>query len=326
MYIYRLVIDANRINVRGSIPAMNEIEAYHDAGVVEIVKTSTLPAELPRNSPFFKKAKKYFQIGHSGTFQIEGAPFLQAMPGAGARESRFSEIYQTVFGVEWRRKGPKQEHLDVNSMRDALHLDQCWINNVDYFITNENAMINANDELNKKGMDFKVCDADACLDDLKAYFQNYYKTTDINALSNIVKNRPPVILGSNTCGNVKLVDIKTEEILFESIIEEDRVKLFLKVYSSNGKKLLTIAPDQEFSFEESDIRVRMMSGPAHLQLGKKTCKEFSISFNGICFLAARQLNTGLSLFYKAIFNNKYGETIAQIDKKEFSLKGGNLLF
>lgn len=326
MYIYRLVIDANRINTRGSIPAMNEIEEYHDAGVVEIVKTSTLPAELPKNSPFFKKAQKYFQIGHSGTFQIEGEPFIQAMRGTGARDSRFTEIYQTVFGKEWRRKGPRQEYLDVNSMRDALHLDQCWINNVDYFVTKENAMINANNELNDNGMDFKICDADVCLGDLKEYFLKYYKTTDVNALSTIIKNSPPVILGSNTCGNVKLIDLKTKEVLFESIIEENRVKLFFKIYSSIGKKLLTVIPDEEFCFEKSDIQVKMVSGPAYLQLGKKRCKEFSISLNGACFLAARQLNTGHSLFYKAIFNNKYGEAVAQINKEELSLNGGNLLF
>lgn len=330
MYIFRLVIDANRINAKKrddpQLKAMTEIEKFHKAGIVEIFKTSTLPVEFSKDSVWYKKAKQYFQIGHSSDFQIQDIPGMQARCGAGGRNSRFTEICQIVFGVKCRRKGPKQEELDVNSMRDVLHLDQCWINNVDYFITNENNMINANDELNKNGIDFKVCDAKPCLNDLKEYFFKHYNTTDINDLSKIIKNTPPIILGSNSCTNVKLVDKKTCDVLFEVFVEENIVKVFVKLYSLGGKKLITIIPGKDFKIEECDIGVKMMTGKANILLGKNTCIEFSITLDDICYLSARQMSNNHILFYKGKFNNKYGETVGQIEKESLILTGSDLCF
>ena len=61
MYIHRVVIDANCINAYGRTEYMNILESYHDAGLIEILRTQTLIKEDFKLSKGKEKekAKKY---------------------------------------------------------------------------------------------------------------------------------------------------------------------------------------------------------------------------------------------------------------------------
>ncbi len=63
MYQLRLVVDANCLNAKGRLPAMNELQRYHEAGAIELIVTSTLAAEVDRDSSQAAKARAYQSVG-----------------------------------------------------------------------------------------------------------------------------------------------------------------------------------------------------------------------------------------------------------------------
>ncbi len=132
MYIHRVAIDTNRLNARGSIPAMTELERLHDAHLIEIVCTSTVITDA--KGAHRAKAAKYDLIyaDYLGYLTSEAIPDVQ--PGPALRTSRFFEIYESVFG---NGRGPSFADHHAQSIRDALHIDQCWQNMVDCFVTGD---------------------------------------------------------------------------------------------------------------------------------------------------------------------------------------------
>ena len=122
MYIHRAVIDTMIVGLTGN--AMKKLEAFEKAGILEICQTSVLPIE--QTSPPHKKISEKYEI-LGGTNWIEHTT-LSVETG---RRSNFKKIYNSVFGKFWKRGGSRGEIIHQNSFRDAVHLDICWINQVD---------------------------------------------------------------------------------------------------------------------------------------------------------------------------------------------------
>jgi hypothetical protein len=58
MYIHRVAIDVNRVNARGALAAMNELEQMHDACLIEIVCTSNMKTKLHNYEAGIAKVEK----------------------------------------------------------------------------------------------------------------------------------------------------------------------------------------------------------------------------------------------------------------------------
>src|SRR5437588_9191065 len=213
MYIHRVAIDVNRVNARGQLPAMNELEQMHDACLIEIVCTSTITTDLHHYPAGETKVQKYDRIHASGMFYLTETHVPDATPGPVLQKSRFFEIYTSIFG----NPQPQQSASQLRSLRDALHIDQCWSNMVDYFVTEETALHGC------ANMDFTICDAPECVDHLRSYFRNSMGTTDIAQLSKVLAEHGPIILGSNSTG------------AFECRLPNDDDDTLLKVEISPGK-------------------------------------------------------------------------------------------
>jgi hypothetical protein len=136
MYIHRVVIDANRINTRGAIEAMNRLETFHDAGLVEIFQTSTLPVEFRSWPRGIDKARNYTVIGGNSMVYLTDSNVADSSLGAGAGESRFMEIHDVVFGAP-----ASAEDVRVGNMRDALHIDQADQHDADFFVADDGAIL-----------------------------------------------------------------------------------------------------------------------------------------------------------------------------------------
>ena len=98
MYLLRLVVDANCLNAKGRIPAMNELQLYHEAGAIEFIVTSTLAAEVDRESCQAVKARTYQSVG-GHMFSIQGVPGMQSMPGANLRPSQMGLLHLRLVNM-----------------------------------------------------------------------------------------------------------------------------------------------------------------------------------------------------------------------------------
>jgi len=146
MYIHRVAIDANQANARGGLAAMTELERLHDACLIEIVCTSTIETDL-RSEPQREKVSKYDRIMPMVFIISPVRPWLMLPLAQSFVRVDFSKFNKSVFGEF-------SQAAKLNSLRDALHLDQCWQNMVDYFVTDDKALYNCGD------IDFTVCDAE----------------------------------------------------------------------------------------------------------------------------------------------------------------------
>src|SRR6266542_5207325 len=98
MYIHRVVIDANRINAQGKIPAMTALEAMDAAGVVEIFQTSTMSVEMKPYVAGKQKSAKYTKIGGNElVYTTADSNVADTQLGACGRESRLDEIHRIIF-------------------------------------------------------------------------------------------------------------------------------------------------------------------------------------------------------------------------------------
>jgi hypothetical protein len=177
MYIHRVAIDVNRVNARGQLPAMNELEQMHDACLIEIVCTSTMTTDLHGKGEWAERRKakvsRYDPIYADGVFYLTEEHVPDGMPGPVLRKSRFFEIYASIFG----NPQPQQSASQLRNLRDALHIDQCWSNMVDYFVTGEAALRGC------PNIDFVICDAPECVERLRGYFHDSMGTDDIRLMT-----------------------------------------------------------------------------------------------------------------------------------------------
>jgi hypothetical protein len=263
MYIHRVAIDANQANARGGLAAMTELERLHDACLIEIVCTSTIETDL-RSEPQREKVSKYDRIHADGIYYLAGTPLADATPGPVLRKSRFLEIYKSVFGEF-------SQAAKLNSLRDALHLDQCWQNMVDYFVTDDKALYNCGD------IDFTVCDAENCLERLREHFQKTEGTAQIGDLSRKLAESGPVILGSNSSGAFECCLGGDEDPLLRVEIGSGELSVYCTIRNDLGNTLIKILPGKEFEFSEGNANVHLLAGPSPLKLGTRQCKSFSIT-------------------------------------------------
>jgi hypothetical protein len=77
--------------------------------------------------------------------------------GSNGCESRFMEIHRIVFG-----EPASAEKKRINDMRDALHIDLANQQDVDFFITDEKAILRAAPGLAANGIHTRICTAENC--------------------------------------------------------------------------------------------------------------------------------------------------------------------
>jgi len=322
MYIHRIVIDANLINTRGGITAMNRLEALHDAGLVEVFQTSTLAADFRQGKQFpqgQQKARRYATIGSSSTAYLTNTNVADSQLGASGRESRFMEIHRVVFG-----EPASEEAKRANNMRDALHIDQASQHDADFFITNDGEILPAASRLDAAGIGTRVCTAEDCLARVTAYFAERYGTTDLQALVQLLSQEGPVIVGSNGCGGVAFADVETGEELLAFQLGDAGAAIRAIIRRRDGAKVVTVVPGHPISFEGPGPSICMEVGLAPVLVGDKHCRSFAITENGSPMLAGRILRLGRLLIHEARLYTKSGRLALRVAREVLELSGATV--
>ncbi len=333
-YIQTVVIDANVINARNNINAMNEIENFFALGIIQMEKTSALNVE-------FKNHYNLGEVKASLYGTIYGPNWIGHTDGllsGGERESLMEKIYSIIWGKVWMKGNSDQKAYLERSFRDAIHLDISYMNCIDYFITNEKILIEKRNELNANGIDVNIVTPEECLKALKENIKQDTGTDDPKLVSIILSKFYPLVLGSNDCTNVNIQDPKDEEILFRTYWDNDILQIEATVYSKEGKKLSQIYPNSEPIIFDDDSYVHV-SDPApkeykisvnkntivgqYLRIANNSCSHFTIGDRSNNYLVGRILPSGHLSLNGSIYN-KQGDLIVEINKRE--LKTQNMTY
>lgn len=319
MYIHRIVIDANQINTRGGILAMNSLEALHTAGLVEILQTSTLPVEFRNWERGRTKASSYTVVGGSQTTFLTSGGQPDSALGTPSKQSFLMEIHRLVFG-EPSESVDRRNH----DMRDALHIDQANQNYADFFVSDEKAILRASPLLRAAGIDTLVCNAETCLGAIQDYFKNAFGTADIPMLQARLQASGPILLGSNSCGGSAFVDVDTGETILAFLRTNNGATIVARIRSPDGRLLLSIDPDKPLQFHGPGLRAHLEDGPSPVQIGEKTCRSFSINSTDAetqPVMAARWLRNDRLLFYRLTLHNASGHLAISMDRSDLHLCG-----
>lgn len=316
MYVHRVAIDANRINVRREIPGMNRLEDYFRAGFVELVRTSTLLNVDLRGDERRAKAQHYPLIGSAGITYLTDGRVADATPGAVGRGTRVNVIHRIVLGST----SSTADH-ELRQMRDCLHIEQAWQNGVDYFVTNEEELHASESRLAAEGIALRICDADVCAAEIEAYFLAHYGTTDPAELEKRFAEAGPILLGSCSCTGLQLRDPGTGEELLGLFATSEGVTVRATIRGRAGNKLLTITPGQALKFEPtSGATVKMMAGErAPILLGEARCRNFVVSVHDDPIFSGWLLASGRLLIHEARFYSAAGELALRVERDSFEV-------
>lgn len=136
--------DTNRINAKQRLESMNKIEEFGREGWIDLRKSSVMLDELPAG-PGNMRTKAY------KTLEVGGEDLT-------AREQeQVTELENLLF--------PNKNPLSINDIRDVQHLfdhiKYCSYCEWNFLITNDNAILNKQDELSSRRIN--VGDDDACM-------------------------------------------------------------------------------------------------------------------------------------------------------------------
>lgn len=336
LYISRMVIDTNCINARDNLPAMNELGSFFGLCIIEILQTSTLTVEIESYSLGRKKAESYGTVygsnwpGHTEKWSL----------GVG-RKSNFELIYTTLWGKMWKTGGGSQEEIHKQSLRDAIHLDTCWINRADFFVTNEKVIIAKRDELYQQGFDVKIVTPEECIAYVRDSLKRDFGTDDVSTLSRRILEARPILLGSNDCRIAFIQDPKTHETLFRTHWIENQLHIEANLYDSAGAPFVRLRPKQDPEVLDPDTAVGLhdvgprtfyMMNPEtpnppveqYLRISSTPTSQFVVEKGGEVFLSARIVPSGHVVFEGKFFNSQ-GDLVAEIEKKSLKYLGSSFI-
>jgi hypothetical protein len=336
MYIPRYVIDANQINTRRTIVGMNELERLHDLKVIELLCTSTMNIDL-RGERFQEKAKKYRRIGSAGPYHFAKNGKADATWGAPPRDTRIYEIHNIVFGTPIPKNN--KDGAIIRSMRDALHLDQCWSNMIDVFITDEKRIIESRKTLYERGFDFQILDADECMEFTHENLQRWYGSTEDQDITKRLKDLSrPILIGSNSTAAIS-ISIGEEKPLFALQMGLNFIQVEAHFRDKSGAPLLSVLPNRANEYHQRTVQIggARTNGDVGIKLGKNyydRCSIGSTAENRPPFwnpldevlLAAFVARSGHVVFYAGIFRDSEGYVRSTITKESLELVGASLSF
>lgn len=315
MYIHKIVIDTNCINARGNLQDMNRLEEYHDAGVIEILKTSTLNKDFSK-VPFFKnKADKFQTISGSSHFAGLDDGHPEALHG-GIIDNPIPGLFRELFPEE---KSVKDLH---RSIRDSLHIEQAFLNYCDYFVTDETRLIKKCQEIPEISNRIKVTTPSTCLDDIKKYFLSYLGDDNPENLKTKLKSEGPIILGSNSCYGFRATDATNGDIILSAHVEDSKLLIEAVFFDKSGAKQLEIFPGSKSVFSIPGICITC-GGRGGIVVGESVVNHFMIGSEIEVKLAARVTHVGRVVFFIVNMNGSNPKNLLCVNRECLTLEGVN---
>ncbi len=318
MYIHRIVIDANCINARAGMPEMNELEAYHATGAIEILKTSTLPVEFSNAPQKSIKAQCYGTIGGLQAY-IPNEKQAQSVWGLSLRPSLWCQIYRGLF------ERPLTGDAQKRALRDALHIDQAQMNAVDMFVTNDNALLAAEPLLRTHGIELAIMKPGQCLERIKQHCRESFGTAEPTKVQEKIKTKGPLILGSNSCNGCAFIALPSKEQLLRLQITDSHFFVSGTLRDENGNDVVRMAAGQRPEFLGPSGSVTQ-TGEGPILVGETACWSFVVMESETAVFAARTTHTGRIVIYALLLRDTTGRTVGRISGETLELTGASLAF
>lgn len=311
MYIHRIVIDANCINAKGALEAMNKIEAYHEAGVIELLITSTLEVEFSNAPLQNEKAQKYMSIGGAVVF-FSGT--MHSSQGAVPQKSKFDKYFKEIFPNE------QSEKSRVRSLRDCLHIDQAVLNNCDYFITQEKKLISAGNNIDNLKREIKIVEPEQCLLELQKYFKRNHRTSEPNQLKTILFSGGPVILGSNSSLNLEVKDPSNGERLLCYYVKDNNLIIECAINDDEGTPNIIIKRGKPIEILVKDVFITTL-GVGPLVVGERNVNQVYIGTDDVVYLSVRAISSGRAVFDRVKLCSRDGKKSLVVEHESLLLQG-----
>ena len=318
MYLLRLVVDANCLNAKGRIPAMNELQLYHEAGAIEFIVTSTLAAEVDRESTQAVKARTYQSIGGQ-MFSIQGVPGMQSMSGATLRPSQMGLLHLRLFPHSL------SGHALTRAVRDCLHVDQAQMNAADVFVTNDKRLHAAQEVLRSISVPLSVESPEQALALVKDHLRARLGTAELQHTKDHVARLGPVILGSNSVGNCSFRTGEHADTLLAFRVENGLLHVSGALRDEAGQVVIVLRPgtSPEFPIHKASLK-QVGNGP--LLVSSEPFGAFVIDLDGRPILAVRTSQIGRAVVFAMVLRDNTGRLVASVENESLILQGANLYF
>jgi hypothetical protein len=318
MYQLRLVVDANCLNAKGKLSAMNELQRYHEAGAIELIVTSTLAAEVDRESSQAAKARTYQSVG-GHMFSIQGVPGMQSMQGATLRPSRMGLLHSKLFPHSLRG------HALTRAIRDCLHVDQAQMNAADIFVTSDKRLHRAQEVLQSVSVPLAVESPERALVLVKNHVRARIGTDDLQRTKAHVDGLGPVILGSNSVGNCSFRTDQDAESLLAFRVENGLLHVSGTLRDETGQIVIVLRPGSspEFPVHKASL-TQVARGP--LLVSSEPFGSFVVEIDDHPVLAVRTSHTGRAVVFAMELRDDTGRLLAFIQNESLTLQGANFHF
>jgi len=318
MYPLRLVVDANCLNAKGRLLAMNELQRYHDIGAIELIVTSTLPAEIDRGSSQAAKARTYQSIG-GRMYSIQGVPGMQSIQGATLRPSRMQFLHSSLFGHNLTG------HTLTRAIRDCLHVDQAQMNAADILVTNDKRLHRAQELLISEGVTLIVTSPERALVMVKEHLRASVGTNDLQTTKSHIEGLGPIVLGSNSVGSCSFTAETSEQPLLSLRIDNGMLKISGALRDENGEVAIVLRPGQapEFPVPKASL-TQVGRGP--LLVSSEPFGSFIVELEDRPILAVRTSHTFRAVVFAMELRDETGCIVATVERETLCLQGANLHF
>lgn len=318
MYPLRLVVDTNCLNAKGRLPAMNELQRYHDIGAIELIVTSTLPAEIDRESSQAAKARTYQSIGGQ-IFSIQGVPGMQSMPGATLRPSRIQLLHTKLFG--YKLKG----HTLTRAIRDCLHVDQAQMNAAEIFVTNDKHLYRAQDILKAEGVSLSVTSPERALVMVKEHLRASIGTDDLQRTKGHVERLGPIVLGSNSVGSCSFTAGSNQQTLLSLSIDKGLLQIAGTLRDDNGEVAIILRPGTSPEVRVPKASITLI-GRGPLLVSSEPFGSFVVELGGFPILAVRMSHARRAVVFAMELRDETGRVVASVEREKLTFQGANLHF
>ncbi|MCK9986368.1 MAG: hypothetical protein AzoDbin1_02840 [Azoarcus sp.] len=318
MYQLRLVVDANCLNAKGRLPAMNELQLYHEAGAIELIVTSTLAAEIDPGSSQAAKARTYQSVG-GRMFSIQGVPGMQSMQGATLRSSQMALLHARLF------PHALEGHALTRAVRDCLHIDQAQMNAADIFVTSDKRLHNAAEVLQSVSVPLAVASPERALIMVKDHVRTRIGTDDLQRTKAYVDGLGSIILGSNSVGNCSFTLGQPPETLLAFRVENGLLQVSGALRDDTGQVGIVLRPGQspEFPIHKASL-THVGRGP--LLVSSEPCASFVVEFDHRPVLAVRTSHTRRAVVFAMELRDSAGRVVAFVQNESLTLQGANVQF
>lgn len=318
MYQLRLVVDANCLNAKGRLPAMNELQRYHEAGAIELIVTSTLAAEVDRESSQAAKVRTYQAVG-GHMFSIQGVPGMQSMQGATLRTSRMELLHSRLFPHSLRG------HALTRAIRDCLHVDQAQMNAADIFVTNDKHLHGAQDILQSVSVPLTVASPERALIIVKDHVRASIGTDELQRTKAHVDGLGPVILGSNSVGNCSFTAGQHADTLLAFRLENGLLHVSATLRDENGQIAIVLRPGSSPEFPVHKASLSQV-GRGPLLVSSEPFGSFVVQMDDHPILAVRTSHTRRAIVFAMELRDDTGRVVASVENESLTLQGANLHF